>query len=91
MIAGFCRVSPYRNRFFRALDALLPYEDSLCLHLQKHQKHYDELFGNTFDFLFYDIISTNFEGTTTVRQNYRMLHYKERAFPVRENAWRHGI
>ena len=48
------------DRLYRALDALLPHKDALCLHLQKR---YGELFGSTFDFLFYDITSTYFEGT----------------------------
>lgn len=47
------------DRLYRALDALLPHRDELCLHLQKR---YGELFGSTFDFLFYDITSTYFEG-----------------------------
>lgn len=47
------------DRLYRALDALLPYKDDLCRHLQKR---YGELFGSTFDFLFYDITSTYFEG-----------------------------
>jgi transposase len=48
------------DRLYRALDALLPHKDALCLHLQKR---YGELFGSTFDFLFYDITSTYFEGS----------------------------
>lgn len=48
------------DRLYRALDALLPYKDDLCTHLQKR---YGDLFGTTFDFLFYDITSTYFEGT----------------------------
>jgi len=48
------------DRLYRALDALLPHKDELCRHLQKR---YGELFGATFDFLFYDITSTYFEGT----------------------------
>ncbi len=48
------------DRLYRALDALLLQKDALCLHLQKR---YGELFGSTFDFLFYDITSTYFEGT----------------------------
>jgi transposase len=47
------------DRLYRALDALLPHKDDLCRHLQKR---YGELFGTTFDFLFYDITSTYFEG-----------------------------
>lgn len=48
------------DRLYRALDALLPHKDALCRHLQNR---YGELFGSTFDFLFYDITSTYFEGT----------------------------
>jgi transposase len=48
------------DRLYRALDALLPHKDKLCRHLQKR---YGELFGCTFDFLFYDITSTYFEGS----------------------------
>src|SRR3989338_6220804 len=48
------------DRLYRALDALLPHKDALCRHLQDR---YGELFGETFDFLFYDVTSTYFEGT----------------------------
>ncbi len=48
------------DRLYRALDVLLPYKDELCRHLQKR---YGELFGCSFDFLFYDITSTYFEGS----------------------------
>jgi len=48
------------DRLYRALDALLPYKDELCKHLQTR---YGEIFGTTFDFLFYDITSTYFEGS----------------------------
>ena len=47
------------DRLYRALDALLPYKDKLCSHLQER---YGKLFGARFDFLFYDITSTYFEG-----------------------------
>jgi transposase len=47
------------DRLYRALDVLLNYKDDLCRHLQGR---YGELFGATFDFLFYDITSTYFEG-----------------------------
>ena len=47
------------DRLYRALDVLLSHKNELCLHLQKR---YGELFGTTFDFLFYDITSTYFEG-----------------------------
>lgn len=48
------------DRLYRALDALLPHKDALCRHLQDR---YGELFGETFDFLFYDITSSYCEGT----------------------------
>ncbi len=47
------------DRLYRALDALLPHKDELCRHLQRR---YGELFGCRFDFMFYDITSTYFEG-----------------------------
>ena len=54
------------DRLYRAPDVLLPHKDTLCRHLQKR---YGELFGTTFDFLFYDITSTYFEGT--MRRNHQ--------------------
>ncbi len=48
------------DRLYRALDVLLPHKDRLCAHLQMR---YGELFNASFDFLFYDITSTYFEGT----------------------------
>lgn len=48
------------DRLYRALDTLFPHKDAMCRHLQDR---YGELFGETFDFLFYDITSTYFEGT----------------------------
>jgi len=47
------------DRLYRALDMLLPHKDDLCRHLQNR---YGELFNASFDFLFYDITSTYFEG-----------------------------
>ena len=48
------------DQLYRALDALLPHKEALFKHLQKR---YGELFGETFDFLFYDITSAYFEGS----------------------------
>jgi transposase len=48
------------DRLYRSLDAMLPYKDVLCKHLQER---YGEMFGTKFDFLLYDITSTYFEGT----------------------------
>lgn len=47
------------SRLYRALDVLLPHKDAICEHLQGR---YAEWFGSKFDFLFYDITSTYFEG-----------------------------
>jgi len=48
------------DRLYRALDALLPHKDALCRHLQDR---YGKLFGENFDFLFYDITSVYYEGS----------------------------
>lgn len=47
------------DRLYRALDHLLPHKDKICRHLQDR---YSEWFGSKFDFLFYDLTSTYFEG-----------------------------
>ena len=47
------------DRLYRSLDRLLPHKDEICKHLQDR---YSEWFGSKFDFLFYDITSTYFEG-----------------------------
>lgn len=47
------------SRLYRSLDHLLPHKDEICKHLQDQ---YAEWFGSKFDFLFYDITSTYFEG-----------------------------
>jgi transposase len=47
------------SRLYRSLDYLLPHKDDVCKHLQDR---YAEWFGSKFDFLFYDITSTYFEG-----------------------------
>lgn len=47
------------DRLYRSLDHLLPHKDEIFKHLQGR---YSEWFGSKFDFLFYDITSTYFEG-----------------------------
>lgn len=47
------------DRLYRTLDELLPHKDKISRHLQDR---YTEWFGSDFDFLFYDITSTYFEG-----------------------------
>lgn len=47
------------DRLYRALDQLLPFKTEIFRHLQER---YTAWFGSDFDFLFYDITSTYFEG-----------------------------
>ena len=47
------------DRLYRSLDEILPHKDEVCRHLQDR---YAEWFGSKFDFLFYDVTSTYFEG-----------------------------
>jgi len=47
------------DRLYRALDQLLPFKQAIFRHLQER---YTAWFGSDFDFLFYDITSTYFEG-----------------------------
>lgn len=58
-LLGVPREKVNDDRLYRALDELLPHKEALCGHLQGR---YGELFGTRFDFLFYDITSTYFEG-----------------------------
>jgi transposase len=50
------------DRLYRTLDRILPHKDAVCKHLQER---YQDLFGARFDFLFYDVTSTYFEGACT--------------------------
>ena len=47
------------DRLYRTLDNILPHKDEVCKHLQER---YSQWFGAEFDFLFYDVTSTYFEG-----------------------------
>ena len=47
------------DRLYRTLDHILPHKDDVCKHLQNR---YAEWFEAKFDFLFYDLTSTYFEG-----------------------------
>jgi transposase len=62
------------DRLYRALDELLPHKDDLCRHLQQR---YGELFGTTFDFLFYDITSTYFEGSAKGNSQAKRGHSRD--------------
>jgi transposase len=63
------------DRLYRSLDHLLPHRETICRALQDR---YAEWFGATFDFLFYDVTSTYFEGlaegNAQVRRGYSRDH-----------------
>ena len=63
------------DRLYRALDSLLPHKEELCRHLQKR---YGELFGTAFDFLFYDITSTYFEGSAKGNPQAKRGHSRDK-------------
>jgi transposase len=62
------------DRLYRALDMLLPHKDGLCAHLQNR---WGELFNASFDFLFYDITSTYFEGTAESNPQAKRGHSRD--------------
>jgi transposase len=47
------------DRLYRALDQILPHKELVCRHLQER---YTNWFNVRYDFLFYDVTSTYFEG-----------------------------
>lgn len=47
------------SRLYRSLDHILVHKDAICKHLRER---YADWFGSEFDFLFYDVTSTYFEG-----------------------------
>ena len=53
------------DRLYRGLDKILPHKDDMCKHLQER---YTEWFGSKFDFLFYDVTSTYFEGACELNE-----------------------
>jgi len=53
------------DRLYRGLDEILPHKDQVCKHLQDR---YTEWFGSKFDFLFYDVTSTYFEGECALNE-----------------------
>jgi transposase len=63
------------SRLYRSLDQLLPHKDDICKHLQER---YAEWFGSKFDFLFYDITSTYFEGRCPHNEQAKYGHSRDR-------------
>jgi len=63
------------DRLYRTLDKLLPHKDEVCKHLQER---YTEWFGSKFDFLFYDITSTYFEGQCPHNPQARFGHSRDK-------------
>ena len=60
-LLGVPEVKVNDDRLYRALDRILPWRDDICRALQAR---YADWFGIRFDFLFYDVTSTYFEGLT---------------------------
>lgn len=65
------------DRLYRTLDRLLPHKDSVCRHLQDR---YRDLFGVRYDFLFYDITSTYFEGQCLRNPQARYGYSRDKRF-----------
>lgn len=58
-LIGVCEEKVNDDRLYRGLDQVLPHKDEVCKYLQER---YTEWFGSKFEFLFYDVTSTYFEG-----------------------------
>lgn len=65
------------DRLYRTLDRLLPHKDAVCVHLQER---YRDLFGAQFDFLFYDVTSTYFEGQCPGNPHARYGYSRDKRF-----------
>ena len=63
------------SRLYRSLDHILGHKDDVCKHLQDR---YSEWFGSKFDFLFYDITSTYFEGQCPHNDQAKYGHSRDR-------------
>ena len=63
------------SRLYRSLDHLLPHKEAICKHLQDR---YAEWFGSKFEFLFYDITSTYFEGQCPHNEQAKYGHSRDR-------------
>src|SRR3989338_8393786 len=69
------------DRLYRGLDKILPYKDQVCKHLQER---YTEWFGSKFDFLFYDVTSTYFEGECELNAQAKYGYSRDKRFDCKQ-------
>jgi hypothetical protein len=69
------------DRLYRGLDELLPHKDEVCRHLQER---YSEWFGSKFDFLFYDVTSTYFEGECPYNEQAKYGYSRDKRFDCKQ-------
>lgn len=69
------------DRLYRGLDEILPHKDEVCKHLQER---YTEWFGSKFDFLFYDITSTYFEGECELNAQAKYGYSRDKRFDCKQ-------
>lgn len=78
----------YQNySIYRTLDKLLPHKDEISKHLQDR---YAEWFGADFDFLFYDVTSTYFEGACSHNPQAKRGYSRDKRAdwePVQRSFW----
>ena len=76
-ILGIPVVAVNDDRLYRTLDKILPHKDKVCGHLQNR---YEDLFGSKFDFLFYDVTSTYFEGECKLNSQAKRGYSRDKRF-----------
>lgn len=69
------------DRLYRGLDEILPHKDGLSQHLQER---YKDLFGTDFEFLFYDITSTYFEGEALKNPQAKYGYSRDKRFDCKQ-------
>jgi transposase len=69
------------DRLYRSLDEILPHKDEVCWYLQDR---YTEWFGSKFDFLFYDVTSTYFEGECPYNKQAKRGYSRNKRFDCKQ-------
>lgn len=69
------------DRLYRGLDEISPHKDEVCKHLQDR---YTEWFGSKFDFLFYDVTSTYFEGECELNAQAKYGYSRDKRFDCKQ-------
>ena len=70
-----------KNRLYRCLDRILPYQEELCQYLQKQ---WETMFQLEYDVLLYDLTSTYFEGLCQGNPKAKFGHSKDRRRDCRQ-------